>query len=137
MSRTRTVRRGIAKRCPHCGEREIFASRFELLEHCPRCGLIFEREEGYWLGAMVIAMVVTETMFALGLVVSLVVTWPDVPWAWVTVLALATNAAIPILGYPRWKTTWLGVHLAATDPTVGSGALRDALAPDRPDSPAK
>lgn len=131
MSRTRVVRRGIAKRCPHCGARDVFESFFELSEHCRTCGLVFEREEGYWLGAMVVAMVVTEVAFVIVLGTALFLTWPDVPWGWVLVAAMATNALIPVVGYPRWKTTWLALHLAATDPTIGSGEQRDALAPDR------
>lgn len=132
MSRSRVLRRGLAKRCPHCGARAIFRSFFELHEHCPSCGLRFEREDGYWLGAMVVAMAVTEVVFVGLLVVAIAATWPDVPWGWVLAIGLVTNAVIPVVGYPRCKTAWLGMHLAATDPTIGDGTPRDAQAAGGP-----
>jgi uncharacterized protein (DUF983 family) len=39
-------------RCPVCLEGQIFRGSFEMNEHCPTCGLKFQREPGYFLGAM-------------------------------------------------------------------------------------
>ena len=39
-------------RCPRCLEGAVYASLLRMHESCPRCGLRFEREPGYFLGAM-------------------------------------------------------------------------------------
>lgn len=44
--------RGIRLRCPRCGHAPIFRGWFVLLARCPLCGLAFEREPGYFVGAM-------------------------------------------------------------------------------------
>lgn len=81
-----------------------------MLESCPRCGLRFEREaEGYWLGAMAINLGVTEAVFGALFVAGMVATWPDVPWGWLTVLAVAVNAIVPLVFYPFSKTLWVAV----------------------------
>lgn len=46
-------------RCPNCGEGRMFASLYGLHETCPVCGVRFERDTGSWLGALVMAYVVT------------------------------------------------------------------------------
>lgn len=42
-------------RCPRCGQGKIFASTFRMNDPCPVCGLVFERDEGYFLGAMYVS----------------------------------------------------------------------------------
>ena len=39
------LRRGLRKRCPHCGEGRLF-SGWSHLERCSNCGLVFERNPG-------------------------------------------------------------------------------------------
>jgi uncharacterized protein (DUF983 family) len=39
------LRRGLRKRCPHCGEGPLF-SGWSLLERCSVCGLVFARNPG-------------------------------------------------------------------------------------------
>ena len=41
----RALRRGLARRCPHCGEGRLF-SGWHHLERCSVCGLVFERNPG-------------------------------------------------------------------------------------------
>jgi uncharacterized protein (DUF983 family) len=38
--------RGLRHRCPRCGEGPLFAGWNRLHEHCPVCGLAFERRSG-------------------------------------------------------------------------------------------
>jgi uncharacterized protein (DUF983 family) len=40
-------------RCPRCLEGRIWRGMFSMNDPCPVCGLRFEREAGYWTGAMV------------------------------------------------------------------------------------
>ena len=48
-------------RCPRCRSGRIYTA-WKMAERCPECGLTFEREQGYFLGAMYIS-------FPLGVVV--------------------------------------------------------------------
>ena len=40
------------QRCPRCLQGQVFATLFRMHEQCPVCGLRFEREPGYFTGAM-------------------------------------------------------------------------------------
>jgi uncharacterized protein (DUF983 family) len=42
----RALRRGLARRCPHCGERALFSGWARHLERCSVCGLVYERNPG-------------------------------------------------------------------------------------------
>jgi hypothetical protein len=53
-------------RCPYCGKGRIFSHGFTMNDHCSNCGWIFEREEGYWTGAIAINLVVAEMLAAAG-----------------------------------------------------------------------
>lgn len=120
--RLRLLGRGLTGRCPRCGARGIFASFFELEERCHGCGLAFEREEGYWLGAMVIDLAVTEVLFGLLLVGTMLVTWPAVPWTPLLVAAVIVNAVVPVVAYPWSRTVWLALDLTVRPPSVAEEA---------------
>lgn len=110
-SRGELIRRGLRRRCPRCGE-PAFLTWFEMKEHCSRCGFRFEREPGYWVGAVIIN---TTVIFATFLVVfggMLLITFPDVPWALVLGVTVGANFAIPIVFYPISKCLWSGVELS-------------------------
>lgn len=42
-------------RCPKCRRGALFSGILELPERCAECGLLFEREHGYFAGAMAIS----------------------------------------------------------------------------------
>ena len=59
MARPET-RRGMAAgilrlRCPRCRQGKMFHGILAMNERCPACGLVFEREPGYFMGAMYIS----------------------------------------------------------------------------------
>lgn len=56
MARLRGILNG---KCPRCEDGNIFmtsvfnlSSFYKMHEHCPKCGLKFEREPGFFIGAM-------------------------------------------------------------------------------------
>jgi uncharacterized protein (DUF983 family) len=57
----------VKQRCPRCLQGQVFATLFHMHEQCPSCGLSFEREAGYFTGAMYlsygVAIVVTFTVW--------------------------------------------------------------------------
>jgi uncharacterized protein (DUF983 family) len=42
----------LKQRCPRCMQGKVFATLWDMESHCPVCHLEFEREPGYFLGAM-------------------------------------------------------------------------------------
>lgn len=104
---TRMVMRGLAKRCPLCGNRKVFESWGRMVHACGRCGHVFERDEGYWVGAIIVNTAVTEILFFSLFIATLVVMLPDVPWQSLLAVAVATNLVFPIAFYPFSKTVWV------------------------------
>ena len=58
-------------RCPACGHARIFEHLFKVKERCDACGVIFKREEGFFVGAIMVAVVTTELVIVLAYMVSL------------------------------------------------------------------
>jgi uncharacterized protein (DUF983 family) len=65
----RTLARGATLCCPVCGGARVFQTPFRVRQHCPACGALFQREEGFFVGAIMINVVTTEAavMAAAGL----------------------------------------------------------------------
>jgi uncharacterized protein (DUF983 family) len=45
---------GLRLRCPRCGIGRLYGKPFRMNENCAHCGLKFEREQGYFIGAIYI-----------------------------------------------------------------------------------
>jgi uncharacterized protein (DUF983 family) len=103
--------RGFTKRCARCGAGRLFTHYFSMVPDCPRCGLHFEREHGYWAGALAINIIATGGLFTVVFVASLIATIPNVPVA--PLLAILVPIAVlgPIVYYPFSKTVWVAVDL--------------------------
>lgn len=104
--------RGLRKRCPICAERDLFEGFFTIRERCPTCDLEFEREDGYWLGAMVVAITLVVVVFGIVFVGGLLLTWPDVPWTGLLIATILVNGVVPVVLYPWCMTVWMGLHHA-------------------------
>jgi uncharacterized protein (DUF983 family) len=105
------VGRALRRRCPRCGTR-AFDSWFGMYPTCPGCGIEFEREEGYWVGAVTINTTVTFLCFV-GLFVGLTLaSWPDVNWTLVMVITVGVNLVLPIVFYPISKTLWSALEMS-------------------------
>jgi len=104
--------RGLTKRCARCGSGRLFRRWFAMVPDCPRCGLHFEREPGYWTGALAFNMILTGGLFAVVFVVMLVVTMPDPPVAAMLAVLVPIVVLGPIVAYPWSKTVWVAVDRA-------------------------
>ena len=61
--------RSLRLRCPRCGQGKLFRGWFKMYKNCEVCGLLIEREPGYFLGSIyfnygVTAFIVTAAYFA-------------------------------------------------------------------------
>lgn len=111
-SRITPLLRGLRGACPHCGARGIFAGIADLKDHCPTCRFSFVREEGYWVGAMIVIMALVLVFFGAWFVGGMVLTWPDVPWTMLMIGGIVLNGLVPFVLYGWSKTIWLGLDLA-------------------------
>ncbi|HSB09536.1 MAG TPA: hypothetical protein VLM38_08635 [Blastocatellia bacterium] len=57
----RILRLGIRLKCPRCGLGRLYESPFRMRTRCDYCDLIFEREQGYFVGSIYINVVATES----------------------------------------------------------------------------
>jgi uncharacterized protein (DUF983 family) len=115
-SKAAILTRGLAKRCPRCGKGGLFSRWTEMADACPRCGLVFEQEEGYWVGALTINTMVSLVLFSLVITVYVVATWPDTPVLLAIVFGSLAAIVFPFLFYPFSKTLWVALDLALFNP---------------------
>ena len=106
--------RALLKRCPLCGAGRLFAGWFRMKERCPGCGYVFEREEGFFLGAYVINLAIAQGMVILLAVVPLIVRLAGDPDA--SILPFIVGGIIgavlaPVIFYPWSKTIWTAFDL--------------------------
>jgi uncharacterized protein (DUF983 family) len=101
--------RGATRRCARCGSGHLFRRYFTMVDDCPRCGLHFEREQGYWAGALAINIGLTGAVFVGVFVVALVLTVPDVPVGLLLAILVPLMLVVPVVAYPFSKTLWVAV----------------------------
>ncbi len=105
--------RGLVRHCPRCGGGKLFANWFRMSDACPHCRYVFNREEGFWLGAYVINFVVMELGMAVILFLYVMMEAQNRnpnTMRWV-LYGIAEAIIVPVLFYPFSKTTWAAVDL--------------------------
>ena len=124
--------RGIRKRCPRCGERNVSVSWFHLRRECPRCQLRFEREEGGFLGAMTLNYVVAIGAWVVMLAIWVALTVPDVPVAPLLLASAVVLIVLPLWFYPRSKMLWAAIEFLVqrADPDYRPPVARDPRSRD-------
>lgn len=112
--------RGALLRCPNCGHGHLFRQWVKMRRSCPGCQLILDRgEEDYFLGGYTVNFVAAELLIVLGGAVSIVLTWPDVPWTLITWALILLMIFVPVAFYPFAKTLWLAIDLILRPLTLG------------------
>jgi uncharacterized protein (DUF983 family) len=104
-----TVKDVLGQRCPRCRMGRIFRRSIwrglpKMQERCPVCNLRFEREPGYFLGAMYISFILGVGF----IVVFAAVLWAVTGWwitkdvVWAIVLFLPLTPAITLFARVLW-----------------------------------
>jgi hypothetical protein len=83
-----------------------------MAEHCPSCGFVFEREPGFWVGAMIINTILSFGSLLVVFVGGWVLFWPDVPWTGLLIATIAVAIVVPIGGYWLGKSLWSAIELS-------------------------
>jgi uncharacterized protein (DUF983 family) len=118
---TATVMDILHQRCPRCRMGRIFRQSIlrgfpKMFERCPVCDLRFEREAGYFLGAMYISYLLAVALIGLlGLVIWVVTGW------WITkVTVLAVVLFLPLAPSITLFSRVLWIYLDQTFDPDGS-----------------
>jgi|SRR5579859_6828700 len=99
--------RAIRLACPVCGEGRVFSGWFKMNDNCPVCGFHFEREEGYFTGAMAVNLVVSELLLA-AIAIPLALQ-PAVSLFLLLAIGSALAVLLPLLFYRHSKGLWMSI----------------------------
>jgi len=124
--------RALLLRCPRCGQRRLFHRWLIMVKRCPCCEYVYEREEGFALGASVINLIFGQFVAVAFLVVSLMLTWPDPPVALLAALGVGLAIAAGVFFLPFSKTIWAALDLTMRA-TMGSSYGASNQQPGRSD----
>ncbi len=94
------------QRCPACLRGPIFKNLLATHERCPACGVLFEREEGYFLGAMYVSYALGGVLVAAAYF-AVTALWPHVPpFTLCLYIFLAYLPLMPLL-HRYARTIWM------------------------------
>ena len=101
----RILGRGLRLRCPDCGLGPLYRSLFKMNTHCEYCGLVYEREQGYFVGAIYLNVIATESLLLGTLVVYGLITG-RISQTILTVLVVLA-LALPLVFFHHSRSFWL------------------------------
>lgn len=98
--------RALRLRCPLCGEGPLFAGWLKMHSRCNHCGLKYEREPGYFLGASYInyGFIVLPVTF-LYIVLHFQFGWPNESLRWLIAICLI----MPLITFRYSRAIWLAI----------------------------
>jgi uncharacterized protein (DUF983 family) len=140
----RLLGRGLTKRCPRCGGRRIYDSWFRMKDRCPTCGMRFEREPGFFVGAYLINFAISiVALFVLCMAfVAVKASDADAGYVGFLVAGFIIAIVLPVFCYPFSRTIWSAIDIGMTplEPTeeaeaATAAAAREATTGAAPDDP--
>lgn len=105
VTQAQVIVRGLTNRCPNCGGSHLFkeGTVFQLNHECPDCRLRFEKDEGFFLGAMALNYGVTVVVFLTPVALAWYAGWLSVRVA--VGLAVGLALLMPLVLY-RSSRSW-------------------------------
>ncbi len=102
------LERGFLLHCPVCGQGKLFRGFFKMNERCPICGLVYEREVGYFSSAMAINLIVSELLIT---AIVLPLAWnQQIPLLPILLWSSPLPFLLPILLYRHSRSFWLSFN---------------------------
>jgi uncharacterized protein (DUF983 family) len=108
----RILGRALRLRCPRCGRSPLYYGYFRMHDRCAACDLRYEREQGYFVGAIYINYAVTVavaagTVLILDALVGLTL-------AQQLAIGIALAALVPLVFFRYSRSLWLSVDYLVT-----------------------
>ena len=108
---------GFRLQCPGCRSQPLFRSFFDMHQKCPGCGYVFEREVGYFVGAIYINIIAT---FAIILSGAGLMAWYFAP-SLMTMIAVwcIFSVLFPLFFFRYSRSVWLNLdHFFSKKPSL-------------------
>jgi uncharacterized protein (DUF983 family) len=109
----------LLQRCPRCFRGRVFKRLIEMNDPCPVCGQLFQREEGYFLGAMYVSYALGCALVSVGYFGAIWM-WPDVPVA--TLCLVLAALYVPLMPLVFRYSRVIFLHLDYLDSWGDSSA---------------
>jgi uncharacterized protein (DUF983 family) len=106
--------RGLRLRCPACGEGRLYESRFKMNKECPWCGMVFAREHGYFIGAIYVNVIATESLIFIAYLLCVLVFSATNPKIYIFLFVLAL--LLPLAFYRHARSIWLSFDYLVDPP---------------------
>jgi uncharacterized protein (DUF983 family) len=97
---------GLRRRCPVCRKGRIFAGAVTMNAQCPTCRYVFEREPGYFLGAIAIGYFL-GVIIVVALAVGIRRIAPTLEWEWCFGFALVFYVLFTPIVFQYARTVWM------------------------------
>lgn len=97
------LRRAMFRRCPVCGKGAMFRSYFAMNDCCVSCGAVFWKNEGEWMGPMVMDYTAAG---AAALLSWLVTSWYGLSGATQFFLPVAATVIVGVAAIPWSRSLW-------------------------------
>ena len=107
QSKGQIFAKGLRLRCPRCGEGRMFTGMFKMRSECGSCSFKFEREAGYFVGAMYINYGMTVFIAFAGYFASDYFT--SISFLPNFILWIAICALFPIFFFRYSRSLWLSL----------------------------
>jgi uncharacterized protein (DUF983 family) len=102
----RILARSMKLRCPACGEGELYQTLFRMNKQCPFCEFVYQREQGYFVGAIYVNVIVTESLIFFTYLASLLLLPASSGTIYTALFVMALT--IPVIFYRHARSLWLG-----------------------------
>ena len=102
----RVLKRALRLRCPACGESSIVERPFHIRHHCPNCLSLYKREDGFFVGAILANVVITELVILAFCFFCLLVI--GAKYESVLVVLFIVALIFPVAFYHHSWSLWLG-----------------------------
>jgi uncharacterized protein (DUF983 family) len=96
----------LRQRCPRCHQGRVFRTATRMHETCPTCGLVFEREPGYFLGAMYISYGMSVGFLGLGMLACYLL-FPSLDLGWDVLIAGAVYLPFVPMVFRYSRVIWM------------------------------
>ena len=117
----RILVRGLKLRCPDCGLGRLYRSPFHMNARCEYCDLVYEREQGYFVGAIYINVIGTESLLLGTLLVYALITANISQNLLTGLIVLALT--LPLLFFHHSRSLWMAVdHILNPTEKLGTSA---------------
>ncbi len=113
------IKAALKFKCPRCGEGDLFqaqnpykqGSMFEMDTNCSKCGLKYEKEGGFFYGAMYMSYMLNIGLFVMATVLWYVLLEDKIDWRiYIGSYVLTTILLVPVL-FRLSRSIWLMIMI--------------------------